>query len=396
MEQISPPKEKELPAPDEKLLRSPAFWERQGKIAKWLAVGSIILFLLIFATTLFLKSQKSTITPIQPTQPKINAIEISSDQKSILNADTKKVIFTIEEAKAFLEKSDNPYNPDPANPKYAGDCFGNAVLSNNKYRIVFSTDCLPGDLPEAWIGIYNLPLQTNCPPGAACMPNPPAFQFLISGSGKNFIWSQDDATITYEANSGLSGMNETHTIDSQTGKILNKENNSTTKDYFIQKETLKDSNPKIIAKRITFSIKNYSLDNGVVKITGMDQKINLNEPILPILDLDKETLPPTPITDNSKEKEIKVVFDAVNSKSTTIKNKIPIGDIGWNGEKIKGKFSYQGFWPSELYKTYSTFALGAEAKEVGFTALPVQYNSETGETKIWTIMVFDVEYNLAN
>ncbi|MBU3979125.1 hypothetical protein KJ980_06280 [Patescibacteria group bacterium] len=77
-------------------------------------------------------------------------------------------------------------------------------------------------------------------------------------------------------------------------------------------------------------------------------------------------------------------------------NKIPIGDIATTGVELKGKFSYQGFWPSELYKTYSTFALGAEAKEVGFTALPVQYNSETGETKIWTIMVFDVEYNLAN
>ncbi|MBU3979126.1 hypothetical protein KJ980_06285 [Patescibacteria group bacterium] len=309
MQQLSPPpQEKELPSPNEKLLRSPTFLEKlsekQGKAAKWLSIGSIILFVFILfsASILLLRTPKiPTILPL-PTPPaptitlsrSVNAVEISADKKSILNADTKKVIFTIEEAKAFLEKSDNPYNPDPANPKYAGDCFGNAVLSNNKYRIVFSTDCLPGDLPEAWIGIYNLPLQTSCPPNAACAPNPPPFQFLIGGSGKNFVWSQDNLAITYEADLGLSGMTETRTIDSNTGEVSNKESNSTTKDYFIQKETLKDSNPKIIAKRITLSIKNYSLDNGIVKITGMDQKINLNEPILPILDLDKETLPPNP------------------------------------------------------------------------------------------------------
>ncbi len=390
MEQLPPPpQEKELPAPHEKLLRKPTFWERQGKIAKWLTAGSIIFFILLLVSTLLLRLLRPTI--IQLTQPVINAIEISTDKKSILTANTQKIIFTIEEAKTYLEKSGYAYNPDTfqtTNTKYAGECFSETSLSNKKDRIVFSTGCLPGDLPQPWIGIYNLPSTHET---EYYMP----FKFLTSGGGRNFVWSQDDATITYEADLGLSGLTEPRTIDSNTGKILNKESGSS-KSYYVQKETIKNSNPKIISKKITLTIKNYSLDNGQIKIAGMDQKISFNEPILPTLNLDKEILPPAPITDNSKDKEIKVIFDNNNSKNTILKNKIPIGDIATTGVEIKGKFSYQGFWPAELYHTYSTFTLGAESKEVGFYTYPVQYNSETGETKIWTTMVFDVEYNLAN
>jgi len=75
MEQLKPPpQEKELPAPHEKLLRNPAFWERQGKAAKWLAIGSIIFFILLLISTLLLKPQKLTTTPIQPTQPPTSTI----------------------------------------------------------------------------------------------------------------------------------------------------------------------------------------------------------------------------------------------------------------------------------------------------------------------------------
>lgn len=237
MENLPPSQEKELPTSHEKLLKSPTFWKRQGKTAKWLAIGSILFFLSLMVSILLLLSQKSTSVPVQPTQSPtpaattLNNIEISSDQKSILNADTKKVIFTIEDAKAFLQKSGYTYNPDTfynTNAKYLGDCFGDAALSNNKYRIVFSAICLPGDAPQPWIGIYNLPLQTNCPPNAACAPNPPPFQFLLGGSGKNFIWSQNDLNITYEADLGLSGMTETRTIDSNTEEILEKKSSTLT------------------------------------------------------------------------------------------------------------------------------------------------------------------------
>lgn len=93
MENLPPPNEKELPAPHEKLLRSPTFLEKlskkQGKTAQLLAIGSIVIFvliLLISISALLIKSQTSTITPtqsIQPTQPPISTIptttSISSD-----------------------------------------------------------------------------------------------------------------------------------------------------------------------------------------------------------------------------------------------------------------------------------------------------------------------------
>lgn len=78
MEQLSPlPHEKELPAPNEKLLRSPTFWERQGKTAKWLAIGSIIFFLFFFTIALLLKSQTPIIIPTQPTQPQLSTIPMT-------------------------------------------------------------------------------------------------------------------------------------------------------------------------------------------------------------------------------------------------------------------------------------------------------------------------------
>ncbi len=246
MEQLPPPQEKELPSPHEKLLRSPTFWERQGKASKWLAIGSIIFFVLLLISTLLLRLLKSTIT--QPTQPKINAIEISSDQKSILNAETKEVVFTIADAQKYLKNSGYFYNPDTfqtTNAKYEGNCFDAAALSNKKGRIVFSASCLPGDLPQAWVGVvYEFPksgYKTNnfcgynpndtkfslIASAFACF-SPARIKFLTAGSGRNFVWSQDDATITYEADLGLSGLTETRTIDSNTGEIIKKKNSPVT------------------------------------------------------------------------------------------------------------------------------------------------------------------------
>lgn len=176
--------------------------------------------------------------PIKSPAPKVNAIEISADQRAIINSDTKEIIFTIEGAQAYLERFGYLYNPDtfqttPA--KYEGNCFLSAALSNSKDRFVFSAGCLAGDLPQPWIGIYDLSKSgiesgVKCglnsdsrefgfiPKASACAQT--LVQFLIGGSGKNFIWSDDDTTITYEADLGLSGMTETRTIDSGTGDII--------------------------------------------------------------------------------------------------------------------------------------------------------------------------------
>jgi len=180
--------------------------------------------------------------------PNVKSIVISEDRRSIIDFETGRTILTTEGAQSYLETSGFAYDPNTfqtTNAKYAGDCFTSAVLSNNKDRIVFSTGCLSGDLPQAWIGAYYSGAFTkqtlDCtglnssliPTAFACIgeQNPqPSIYFLIGGSGRNFIWSQDDRAITYEADLGLSGLTETRTINSVTGEILEKKNNLSAND----------------------------------------------------------------------------------------------------------------------------------------------------------------------
>lgn len=207
-------------------------------MAKLVMVASLIVGIgsTIGVLGYYLTKQTAINLPFTAPPPKtISAIELSSDAKSILNAETKAVIFTIEGARAYLERTGYAYNLDTfqeTNAKYAGNCFLGAVLSNNKKSFIFSSGCLAGDLPQAWIGIYSFDSGN----GAKCgynsqsrnfsfIPNASAcaeslVKFLIAGSGKNFVWSSDDKTITYEADLGLSGMTETRTIDAVTGEVL--------------------------------------------------------------------------------------------------------------------------------------------------------------------------------
>lgn len=207
----------------------------------------ILVLILVFAMgTIFgifgyLKTRSGTLFP-QPERREVSKIEISSDKKSILDAETKELIFAVQGTQVYLETSGYSYNPDTfqtTNAKYAGNCFSDASLSNNKDRIVFSSGCLSGDLPQAWIGVYEFPksgfnTNTFCgynndsssfgliPSAHACISRA-IFYFLTSGSGKNFTWSADDKTVTYEADLGLSGMAETRTIDSKTGEVTKRE-----------------------------------------------------------------------------------------------------------------------------------------------------------------------------
>lgn len=184
-------------------------------------IGSIVGVLGYYLT----KQTAVSIPFISPLPKTISAIEISSDAKSILNAETKKVIFTIDDANKYLKDSEYAYNPDTfqiTNAKYEGDCFLSAVLSNNKDRIVFSTGCLPWNLPQPWIGTYftdyyEIHSKNN---GRIYSQARLPIKFLIGGSGRNFAWSSDDKTITYEADLGLSGMTETRTIDAGTGEVV--------------------------------------------------------------------------------------------------------------------------------------------------------------------------------
>ncbi len=193
--------------------------------ASFIVAGGTILGIMAYASA-YPEFWTNQILRPSVLENKINKIEISTEGKSILNVETKAIIFTISDTQKYLKDAGYFYNPDTfqaTNAKYEGNCFTSAALSNNKDRIVFSTGCLSGDLPQAWIGIYSF--QHECPAGAMCKVNPPLFQFLVGGSGRNFVWSSNDKTITYEADLGLSGMTETRIIDSQTGEVLDRKSN---------------------------------------------------------------------------------------------------------------------------------------------------------------------------
>ncbi|MFZ2970195.1 MAG: hypothetical protein WA063_03550, partial [Minisyncoccia bacterium] len=185
----------------------------------------VLVSLIVVASIIFyLYTKKSDAGKFLPGAKQIKSVEFSSDARSILDSKTKQVIFTIEDANKYLKDSGYAYDPDTfqdTNAKYVGDCFLDAALSNKKDRIVFSTGCLAGDLLQAWIGVYNFSYKSKTD-----LEQVPKIYFLTGGSGRNFVWSVDDKTITYEADLGLSGLTETRTIDAATGKIIESKINS--------------------------------------------------------------------------------------------------------------------------------------------------------------------------
>jgi len=144
------------------------------------------------------------------------------------------------------------------------------------------------------------------------------------------------------------------------------------------------SNPE----ELSITISNYSIDysSGIVTIPGTSQIVSSNEPIIPILFVEK-TLPRGSNITN-------VVWNETASDNVTVINDIPIPNIGFGEEQIKGNFSYDGFYPPMPFANYSVLTLGGGGSEVGISVTPVQYNSKTNQTKIWTRMLFDIYYDV--
>src|SRR3989344_3226135 len=149
-------------------------------------------------------------SPLIRVSPAETRTAISSDGKSILLIEEGRSLLSAGEAREFLIQSGYLYNSETFNtdPKarYEGDCFTEAVLSPHKDQIVFSSGCIPGDLPQPWIGTYDIREKT--------------FRFLKGGGGSDFVWSRDGQQITYNAFLGLSGEKEKRTISSNDGKII--------------------------------------------------------------------------------------------------------------------------------------------------------------------------------
>lgn len=189
--------------------------------------------------------KKSTLPVYWPPLKLADKIEISDDKKSILNAETKETIFTIADTQKYLKDSGYEYNPNifqNTDAKYGGGCFLGAAQSNRygvdkKFSIVFSTGCLQENLSQPWIGVYDFSkigiIYDDCIKYACakdisdyCIKQnciiPAKFKFLVSGSGRDFAWSQNDKTIIYETDLELSGITEKRVIDSVSGAVQKK------------------------------------------------------------------------------------------------------------------------------------------------------------------------------
>lgn len=187
-----------------------------------LAIVVFIIFLIVFGLMAQLMKNKRAINPPSTSQI-IKNIEISSDKKAILNAETKEVIFTVSEAKKYLHEAGYEYNPDvflnntnqTTNAKYGGDCFSDASFKVSGYdRIVFSTACLSGDIQQSWVGIYNFPYKSKTD-----LEQVPRIYFLAGDNGKNFVWSEEGLYISYDVYSDADEPMKTKEIDIY-GKII--------------------------------------------------------------------------------------------------------------------------------------------------------------------------------
>lgn len=157
-------------------------------------------------------------------QGNFDSVKVAADGRSVQDADTGKPVFTIEEAHRFIQDSGYDYDEDTfqtTDAKYAGDCISEAVLSHDKESIAFITSCLPGDLPQSWIGIY----RTD------------GFRFVYGGGGDTLVWADDDKSISFEAYLGLTGWTFAKSVDVATGGITAREDCST---YELRKKGSKD------------------------------------------------------------------------------------------------------------------------------------------------------------
>ncbi len=151
-------------------------------------------------------------------------------------------------------------------------------------------------------------------------------------------------------------------------------------------QEIKSGNLQSVSDQIIISVTDYSITSGLVMIPGAAQDVSLNEPMIPVLFIEK-TLP-------LKAKVSSIKWNETTSTNVVVSNDIPIAGVANDEVVIDGQFSYDGFYPVTPNAQYSILTLGGGGSKVGVAVNPVQYNSNTHQTKIWTKMVFDIEYDI--
>jgi hypothetical protein len=156
--------------------------------------------------------------------------------------------------------------------------------------------------------------------------------------------------------------------------------------YSAQKASLR--NLQSDSEQVTITITNYSVNStsGLVTIPGTTQAVSFNEPIIPVLFVEK-TLPYGSAVSS-------IIWNETASQFTITDNDVPIAGIACSEVVIEGNFTYDGFYPVKHYTNYSILTLGGGGAKVGIAVNPVQYNSQTNQTKIWTKLVCDIQYDI--
>jgi hypothetical protein len=135
---------------------------------------------------------------------------LAADEKAVLDAQTGRIIFTIEEVHRFLRDSGYAYDENTFQStaaKYDGDCLSEAVLSHDQKSIAFATSCLPGDLPQLWLGVYRRD----------------GLRLIYGGGGDSLAWTEDDKSVNFRAYLGLTGSTFAKAVDMESGAIRSRE-----------------------------------------------------------------------------------------------------------------------------------------------------------------------------
>lgn len=142
-----------------------------------------------------------------------------------------------------------------------------------------------------------------------------------------------------------------------------------------------------VTETVTLEITDWSVDpDGLINIPGASYTGDYDEPILPMVNTSR-VLP-------ADSNVVNITWNQTESVSTTISNDVPLATMAVLSTTILNTFSYDGFYPVTPYYTSTVTTLGGGGVEASLTIVPVQYNQSTHQTRIWTRMAFETEYEV--
>ena len=142
-----------------------------------------------------------------------------------------------------------------------------------------------------------------------------------------------------------------------------------------------------VTETVTLEITDWTVDlDGLIDIPAASYTGDHDEPILPIVN-NSHVLP-------TNSNIVNITLNQAESLSTTISNDVPLANMAVLTTTVPNTFSYAGFYPPTPVYTTTLTTLGGGAAETGLTVVPVQYDQSTHQTRIWTRMAFDIEYEV--